>query len=188
MLSTPVWGVERRNETAAARLAPCGPAEQAPVSPATPTHPPLRSSYGPTPTDTPLSAGGNLALGATPPAYPTYTPAPESAYPSPTATPVMWEAGLWMCPLCKGRFGAEGELVEHLLSAHVSKVPGVRVGGKTGTAQTDVSRKNYAWFTGFADDPKVAICVFIEDDAALDDLSGGAVAGPVFKSVLEAMR
>ena len=69
-----------------------------------------------------------------------------------------------------------------------AQVPGVRVGGKTGTAQTDVSRKNYAWFTGFADDPKVAICVFIEDDAALDDLSGGAVAGPVFKSVLEAMR
>ncbi|OQB26999.1 MAG: 3-chloro-4-hydroxyphenylacetate reductive dehalogenase precursor [Chloroflexi bacterium ADurb.Bin180] len=108
-------------------LASCAPAQQAPVSPATPTHPPLHSSYGPTPTDTPLSAGGNLALGATPPAYPTYTPAPESAYPSPTATPVMWEAGLWMCPLCKGRFGAEGELVEHLLSAHVSKVPGVRV-------------------------------------------------------------
>ncbi|HOU24270.1 MAG TPA: hypothetical protein PLN42_08475, partial [Anaerolineae bacterium] len=82
-------------------LASCAPAQQAPVSPATPTHPPLHSSYGPTPTHTPLSAGGNLALGAAPPTYPTYTPAPEGAYPSPTATPVMWEAGLWMCPLCK---------------------------------------------------------------------------------------
>lgn len=108
-------------------LAACSSTPQPAASPATPTHPPSYTSFGPTPTDTPLPAGGNLALGATPQTYPTFTPVPEVVYPSPTPTPVMWEAGQWMCPLCNERFGAEGELTGHLLAAHVTKVPGARV-------------------------------------------------------------
>ncbi|MEE8359653.1 MAG: penicillin-binding protein 2 [Candidatus Omnitrophota bacterium] len=42
-------------------------------------------------------------------------------------------------------------------------IKGVRVAGKTGTAQTSQPR-THAWFTGFApsDDPKVALVVFLE--------------------------
>ena len=38
-----------------------------------------------------------------------------------------------------------------------AKIPGVEVGGKTGTAQSDPKRKPFAWFTSFApaDDPAV---------------------------------
>lgn len=74
-------------------------------------------------------------------------------------------------------------------SGRRAQVAGVRVGGKTGTAQSDPSRPNYAWFTGFAEDPKVAITVFVEDAAVPeDDINGGRVAAPVFKTVLEALR
>lgn len=42
-------------------------------------------------------------------------------------------------------------------------VKGVKIAGKTGTAQTSTS-KTHAWFTGFApaDDPKTAVVVFLE--------------------------
>ncbi|MGO4958192.1 peptidoglycan D,D-transpeptidase FtsI family protein [Luteococcus sp. Sow4_B9] len=68
-------------------------------------------------------------------------------------------------------------------------VPGTRVGGKTGTAQTSPERPPYAWFIGFAEDPDVAIAVFIEDaQVQRSDIAGGRLAGPVFKAVVEALK
>lgn len=68
-------------------------------------------------------------------------------------------------------------------------VSGVRVGGKTGTAQSDPKRPPYAWFVGFAKDPDVAIAVFIEDaQVERSDIAGGRLAGPVFKAVVESLR
>ena len=46
-----------------------------------------------------------------------------------------------------------------------AQIPGVEVGGKTGTAQSDPKRKPFAWFTSFAplDDATVAVAVIVED-------------------------
>ena len=70
-----------------------------------------------------------------------------------------------------------------------AQVSGVVVGGKTGTAQTDLTKNPYAWFVSFAKDPDIAIAVFIED-ANVDrtDIAGGALAGPIAKALIEASR
>ena len=74
-------------------------------------------------------------------------------------------------------------------TGQTAQIPGVRVGGKTGTAQSDPSRPNYAWFVGWAADPKVAISVFVEDARINEDLiAGGRVAGPIFRQILGALR
>lgn len=70
------------------------------------------------------------------------------------------------------------------------KINGVQVAGKTGTAQTSPDKPPFAWFTAFApaDDPKIAVAVMIEDaGVARDDISGGRLAAPVAKKVIEAV-
>jgi len=60
-------------------------------------------------------------------------------------------------------------------TGRASRVPGIEVAGKTGTAQNPHG-KSHAWFMGFApyDDPKIAICVMIENVGY-----GGAFAAPI---------
>lgn len=70
-----------------------------------------------------------------------------------------------------------------------ARISGVTVGGKTGTAQTDLARKPYAWFVSFAKDPDIAVAVFVEDaDVDRTDVAGGRLAGPVAKAVIQASR
>lgn len=71
---------------------------------------------------------------------------------------------------------------------------GVTVGGKTGTAQhgVDNSEKPYAWFISYAKlsdgSSPVAVAVVVEDDSAVrDDISGGGLAAPIAKNVMEAV-
>lgn len=71
-----------------------------------------------------------------------------------------------------------------------AQIPGVAVAGKTGTAQSAPGRPPYAWFTSFApaDDPQVAVAVVIEEaDVAPTDISGGALAAPIAKAVMQAV-
>ncbi|MEU7301982.1 penicillin-binding protein 2 [Streptomyces sp. NPDC007189] len=75
-----------------------------------------------------------------------------------------------------------------------AKISGVTVGGKTGTAQHGVanSANPYAWFISFAKMPDgsspVAVAVVIEDESAnRDDISGGGLAAPIAKNVMEAV-
>lgn len=76
-------------------------------------------------------------------------------------------------------------------TAGSAAIPGIRVAGKTGTAQTgrdDIS--NYAWFTSFApaDDPQIAVAVMIQNsNRTNDEISGGGLAGPIAKAVMEAV-
>ncbi|MGH8868522.1 MAG: peptidoglycan D,D-transpeptidase FtsI family protein [Actinomycetes bacterium] len=69
-------------------------------------------------------------------------------------------------------------------------IPGVRVGGKTGTAEHNPSKPPHVWFMSFApaEDPQVAVAVVVEeggDDGS--DASGGTTAAPIAKAVMEAV-
>jgi penicillin-binding protein A len=75
-----------------------------------------------------------------------------------------------------------------------AQISGVTVGGKTGTAQHGVanSEKPYAWFISYAKladgSSPVAVAVVVEDDGAVrDNISGGGLAAPIAKSVMEAV-
>ncbi|MDQ0788078.1 peptidoglycan glycosyltransferase [Streptomyces sp. B3I7] len=75
-----------------------------------------------------------------------------------------------------------------------AKIDGATVGGKTGTAQhgVDNSEKPYAWFISYAKMPDgskpVAVAVVVEDeDANRDDISGGGLAAPIAKNVMQAV-
>jgi peptidoglycan glycosyltransferase len=67
-----------------------------------------------------------------------------------------------------------------------AQIPGVRVAGKTGTAETQIGRTiNNVWFIAFApaDNPRVAIAVTMQGQPGF----GGDVAAPVAKAVMESL-
>ncbi len=75
-------------------------------------------------------------------------------------------------------------------TATSAQIGGVDVGAKTGTAQSAPDRPPYAWFVAFApaDDPKVAVAVIVESTStARDEIAGGRLAGPIARSVMEAV-
>jgi peptidoglycan glycosyltransferase len=71
-----------------------------------------------------------------------------------------------------------------------AQIPGIKVAGKTGTAQSSPERPPYAWFVSFApaEDPQVAVAVLVED-AGVDRnaISGSGLAAPIAKRVMEAV-
>lgn len=67
-----------------------------------------------------------------------------------------------------------------------AQIPGIRVAGKTGTAETQIGKTiNNVWFIAFApaDNPRVAIAVTLEKQPGF----GGDVAAPVAKTVMESL-
>ena len=66
-----------------------------------------------------------------------------------------------------------------------AKIPGVKVAGKTGTAETGVSHSNTTWFIAFApaDQPKVAVAVVLENQHGV----GGTTAAPIAKTIMQAL-
>lgn len=66
------------------------------------------------------------------------------------------------------------------------RVPGVRIAGKTGTAQIP-GDKNAAWFICYApvEDPQIAIAVVIEGDVAGEEFGGGLYAAPVASLIMQ---
>ncbi len=71
------------------------------------------------------------------------------------------------------------------------KIPGLRMAGKTGTAQKDAEggkKINFAWFIGFApvENPQIAIAIAIEGDTPGEETGGGRYAGPVAHAIFKA--
>jgi len=70
-------------------------------------------------------------------------------------------------------------------------IPGQEVGGKTGTAQLGTTPpQSHAWIIGFAgppgQPPTVAVAVIVEGQPGASEQTGGRVAAPIAKAVLEA--
>ena len=76
-------------------------------------------------------------------------------------------------------------------TASPAAIPGIRVAGKTGTAQSgqdDVPP--YAWFISFApaENPQVAVAVMIQKaDIPRGEIAGGQLGGPIAKAVMQAV-
>ncbi len=72
----------------------------------------------------------------------------------------------------------------------IQRIPGLRVAGKTGTAQkrTAEGTINFAWFICFApiERPQVAIAVMIEGDTPGEETGGGSFSAPVAHDILKA--
>jgi peptidoglycan glycosyltransferase len=72
-----------------------------------------------------------------------------------------------------------------------AQIPDVAVAGKTGTAQTVEGTNPHTWFICFApaDDPQLAVAVIVENGGTFgSEATGGAVAAPIAKAVLDADR
>jgi peptidoglycan glycosyltransferase len=65
------------------------------------------------------------------------------------------------------------------------QIPGVKVAGKTGTAETGVAHINTTWFIAFApaDTPRVAVAVVLEQQHGF----GATTAGPIAKALMQAL-
>jgi peptidoglycan glycosyltransferase len=71
-------------------------------------------------------------------------------------------------------------------TATSAQIPGIKVAGKTGTAETGAKNVYDAWFIFFApaDNPQVAGAVVVEHSV---NGFGGAVAAPIAKQLMQAM-
>jgi len=65
-----------------------------------------------------------------------------------------------------------------------AQIPGIKVAGKTGTAETG-GRLNTTWFVAFApaDAPRVAVAVVLQDQTG----AGGTTAAPIAKAIMESL-
>jgi peptidoglycan glycosyltransferase len=71
-----------------------------------------------------------------------------------------------------------------------ASITGVKVAGKTGTAENGEGERVTLWFTGFApaNNPRVAIALVIEDGGGRDSgASGNGTAAPVARSFFKAV-
>ncbi|HJX45438.1 MAG TPA: penicillin-binding protein 2 [Geodermatophilus sp.] len=69
-------------------------------------------------------------------------------------------------------------------SGRAARIPGVAVAGKTGTAQVSGDVPDHNWFVGFApaDDPQIAVAVFVANGGG----TGGDVSAPIAGDVMQA--
>jgi len=71
-----------------------------------------------------------------------------------------------------------------------AQISGVKVAGKSGTAETGTNKNQHAWFTAFApaDDPEIAVAVVVENGGdAGSEATGGSVAAPIARAIMKAV-
>ena len=68
-------------------------------------------------------------------------------------------------------------------------IPGIRVAGKSGTAET-ASGKTHAWFVAFApvENPRVAVAVVLEEDGTFGAVTAAPIARELMQTVLNRIR
>jgi peptidoglycan glycosyltransferase len=68
-----------------------------------------------------------------------------------------------------------------------AQIPGVEVAGKTGTAQTGTGKVD-TWFVAFAPaaSPTIAVAVLLPNQPPENEFTGGTVAAPIAKAIIEA--
>ncbi|HUG88213.1 MAG TPA: penicillin-binding protein 2 [Actinomycetota bacterium] len=95
-------------------------------------------------------------------------------------------------PLSTGNAGALAQMMRAVVdsgTATGAQISGVSVAGKTGTAQTVEGQAPHAWFIAFApaERPTIAVAVVVLGRGDLgNEATGGAVAAPIAKAVMEA--
>lgn len=70
-----------------------------------------------------------------------------------------------------------------------AQIPGVRVAGKTGTAQTAEGEAPHAWFVAFApaEAPEIAVAVVVLNGGDLgNEITGGQASAPIAQDLMEA--
>ena len=69
-----------------------------------------------------------------------------------------------------------------------AKIYGVKVGGKTGTAQNAPGSPAHAWFTGWAKSgsTRVAVAVVLQNGGGAREISGNGLAAPIARAVMRA--
>ncbi len=96
---------------------------------------------------------------------------------------------LGLSPAHRGAILAGMEQAVQLGTAKFAAIPGVRIAGKTGTAQVRTPRGTLelAWFLGFApaDAPALAIVLVVVGEQPDEANAGGYVAAPIAKQVME---
>jgi penicillin-binding protein 2 len=82
------------------------------------------------------------------------------------------------------------EQAVQLGTARLARVPGLRVAGKTGTAQVQDRGVNLelAWIVAFApiESPEIAVAVMLEGTEPDENFAGGRMAAPVAQAILQA--
>ena len=70
-----------------------------------------------------------------------------------------------------------------------ARIAGVRVGGKTGTAETSPGSPAHAWFVGWANagGRHVAVAVVLQNGGGATEISGNGLAAPIAASVMRAV-
>ena len=70
-----------------------------------------------------------------------------------------------------------------------ARIPGVSVGGKTGTAENTPGESAHAWFVSLApsDGAQIAVAVVLENGGGATEVSGNALAAPIARAVMQAV-
>jgi peptidoglycan glycosyltransferase len=102
--------------------------------------------------------------------------------------PALWQQSVSAGSAALVRQGMESVVANG--TATLAAIPGKVVGAKTGTAEVGEGEATNAWIIGYAGEPNqpasVAFSVIVEADPGIGEQTGGRIAAPIAKAVVEA--